>query len=464
LVAAIPAQAADSQPAQTSQQELLEKVNALQAEVKQLKQAVEKQQQGAAAAEQGPTAAALSRDATQYDRFGLEPIHGFHAAYRGGRFVIQDDAGQFSLHPWVQSQFRYESTYRDNAKAGVHADTQSGFELRRVKFGFDGFILTPDLTYKFQWQVDRTTGQFSLEGASGQYRLPNTPFYVIAGQFKGPIDHEQLLASRYLTATDRTLTNDEFTGAEGFVQGAGGGFDNGGPVRGQLVYTDGRLSINTNYENFPTGANTANYGVAGRVEAKAFGNWKDYDFSTGAYGATADFLVGGVGADYSEAGDTHVLTHVIDVDYGTKAGFAFYGAYTGRAYSHAAIGSIGAIGGTTGKTIGTNGYDWSARAQVSYAINSRWEPFGQYEFIYLDKTNLPALAKNEIQVLRAGINYYLYGPVARISAEADYLPGGSPINDTGNGILATGAPTKTSGFTQGGGNEFIFRVQFQLAL
>ena len=112
--------------------------------------------------------------------------------YTDGRFVIQDDAGQFSLHAWAQSQFRYEATYRDNAKGGgVHADTQDGFELRRVKFGFDGFIFTPDLTYKFQWQVDRTTGQTLLEGAWAIH-LPNTPFYVIAGQFKAPLDHEQL--------------------------------------------------------------------------------------------------------------------------------------------------------------------------------------------------------------------------------------------------------------------------------
>ena len=154
---------------------------------------------------------------------------------------------------------------------------------------------------------------------------------------------------------------------------------------------------------------------------------------------------------------------MIDVDYGTKAGFAFYGAFTGRAFGHAAIGSIGSIGGTTGKAIGTNGYDWSGRAG-SYAINSKWVSYGQYEFIYLDKDNLPAGTKNQIQVIRTGINYYLTSQFAGISAEADYLRGGSPINDTGNGILATGAATKTSGFTQGGGNEFIFRVQFQLAL
>lgn len=464
-VAGAPAtHAADPAATLPTQQELFDKINALQAEVQELRQ-ITQQQANQAAGEQNATAAALSRDAEKFDRFGLEAFHGLHADYSDGRLVIRDDSGHFLLHPWFQSQFRYEATYREDGKnGGRDADTQAGFELRRVKMGLDGFVFTPDLTYRFQWQVDRKSGETLLEGASGQYRLPNSPFYAIVGQFKGPLDHEQILASRYLTATDRTLSNDLFTGGEGFLQGAGGGFDNGGPVRAQLVYTDGRLSLNTNFENYPTGANTADYGAAGRVEFKAFGKWKDYDFSTGAYGASADFLVAGAGADYSEAGDTHAITHIIDIDYGARNGFAFYGAYTGRAFSHAAIGSIGTIGGTTGSAVGTNGYDWSARAQISYALNSRWEPYGQYEFIHLDPSNLPAHARNQIQAIRLGVNYYLYGPVARISAEGVYMPGGSPISDDGNGTLATGAATKTSGFTTGGGNELIFRLQFQLAL
>ena len=70
-----------------------------------------------------------------------------------------------------------------------------------------------------------------LEAAYGKYHVPDSPFYLKAGQFKAPLDHEQILASRYLTAQDRTLTNDLFTGGEGFVQGASVIYDNNGPVR-----------------------------------------------------------------------------------------------------------------------------------------------------------------------------------------------------------------------------------------
>jgi hypothetical protein len=463
--AADPAPATPSQP---SQQELLNRINSLQSEVDQLKEiakAQQKQEDQTARRTEHTTSAELTHDAEQTDRFGLPKIGGLNATYSDGRLVIRTDDNRFSLHPWIQSQFRYEATYRDDAQhSGKDPDTQAGFEIRRLKFGLDGYIFTPDLQYYFQWQVDRKSGDTLLEAAYGKYHLAGTPFYLKAGQFKEPLDHEQILASRYLTAQDRTLSNDLFSGGEGFVQGAGFGFDNGDNIRGELDYTDGARSLNTNFEQFPVGANSADWGAIGRLEVKAFGNWKDYDFSTGAYGSTSDFLVFGVANDYTEAGDTHAFTYVADVDYGTRSGFALYGAFTGRAFAHSTIASIGSTGGTTGKATGTNGNDWSFRGQASYAIDRHWEPYAQYEFLHLDPNNLPAHAQNQIQILRAGINYYIFGPVARISVEAEYLPGGSPLSDDGSGILATGGATKTSGITHGGGNEFIGRVQFQIAL
>lgn len=469
IAAAVPktAVADDLAPAQPTQQQLLDKINALQLEVNQLKEIAQQQQKqndDTARRVDGKTAAELTKETERVDRFGLPQINGFSAAYSDGRLLIQSDDKRFTAHPWIQSQFRYESTYRDNGQhGGKDPDTQSGFELRRLKFGVDGNIFTPDLSYYFQWQTDRKTGDTLLEGAYGKYHLPNTPFYLKAGQFKEVLDHEQILASRYLTAQDRTLTNDLFTGAEGFVQGAAVGFDVGN-VRGELAYTDGALSLNTNFEQFPVGANTADWGVVGRIDIKAFGNWKDYDFSTGAYGASSDFLVFGIGSNYTEAGDTRSFTHILDVDFGTKRGFALYGAYTGRAFAHSAIGSIGTNGGTTGKTAGTNGYDFSLRGQVSYVIDQNWEPYAQYEFIHFDPDNLPVGVQNQIQILRVGVNYYFIGPVARISLEGEYIPGGTPVSDDGSGILATGAASATKGFSHGGGNEFIARVQFQLAL
>jgi hypothetical protein len=447
---------------QPTNQELLDKVNALQAQVEQLKGHQQMKEELDRVAGDKASADAVQADADR--RSNLLAPEGFTAGYTNERFLIQSSDGRYVLHPWLQLQFRDVTTYRDDAQHnGRDSDTQNGFEIRRLKFGFDGNAVTPDLTYLLQFAVDRKTGILSLEQAFGKYRLPNTGgLYLKGGQYKEPLDHEQLLASRYLTAVDRTLTNDLFTNSEGFVQGVSIGFDNGGALRGEFAFTDGQRSANTNFQDFST--TPADWGVAGRAEYKFFGNWADYDRTTGAYDSKSDFLVAGAGADYTEAGDTSSFVHVIDANYGNTRGLGLYGAYTGRSFNHAAIGSIGSNGGTTGKTIGTDGYDWSFRGQVSYAIDTHWEPYAQYEYIHLDHSNLPAGARNDIQVLRAGVNYYFHGTQARLTFDVNYLPDGSPVSDDGIGLLATGAATKTTGISHGGGNEVIVRAQFQIAL
>ncbi|MDB5291779.1 MAG: phosphate-selective porin family protein [Phycisphaerales bacterium] len=447
---------------QPSNQELLDKVNALQAQVEQLKSQQQLKQDLDRASGEKSTADAVKVEADRQSQL-LSP-EGFSAGYTDGKFIIQSPDGRYLLHTWLQLQFRDVTNYRENAQHnGRDNDTQNGFEIRRLKFGFDGNAITPDLTYFLQFAVDRKTGVLSLEQAFGKYRLPNTGgLYIKGGQYKEPLDHEQLLASRYLTAVDRTLSNDLFSNSEGFVQGVSLGFDNNGAVRGEFAFTDGQRSANTNFQDFST--TPADWGVAARAEYKVTGNWSDYDRTTGAYDTKSDFLVFGAGADYTEAGDTNSLVHVIDGNYGNKNGLGVYGAYTGRAFQHAAIGSIGTNGGTTGKTVGTDGYDWSLRGQVSYAIDTHWEPYVQYEYIHLDHSNLPSGVKNDIQVFRAGVNYYFHGTQARLTFDLNYLPDGSPVSDDGIGILATGASTKTSGISHGGGNEFIARAQFQIAL
>lgn len=455
-----PAAAPGTQPSQA----LLDRIDSLENEVKALKQQAKAQQQEAATQQAAADAGALRHEADHQSL--LLDTEGFTSGYSDGRFLIQSADHRYVLHPWLQLQFRYETTNRDRAKFGGNsADTQSGFEVRRLKLGFDGNVISPDLTYLFQFAVDRKTGNFSLEQAYGKYHIPGTIFFLKGGQYKEPVDHEQLLASRYLTAIDRTFTDDLFLNSEGFVQGAGFGFDTGDGLRGEFAFTDGMRSANSNFQQFPSGANPANWGIAGRLDAKVFGKWKDYDRTLGAYNASQDFLVFGTGADLTEAGDTNVVTPVVDVDYGSKSGFSLYGAYTGRVYSHAAIGSFGSDGGTIGKVAQANGFDYSLRGQASYALDAHWEPYVQYEYIHLDGSDLPAgTTTRDFQVIRAGFNYYLYNTEARLSFDGNYLPEGSPVNDDGVGILATGPATKTAGFSRGGGKEFIFRAQFQLAL
>jgi hypothetical protein len=105
-------------------------------------------------------------------------------------FFIRADDGRFLLHPWSLFQFRDVSTVLQGADSGDNNNVQNGFELRRVQLGVDGTMFTPDFTYRVFIQNVRTTGDIELVMAMARYHFPGTPWSVLGGQFKSPLDHE----------------------------------------------------------------------------------------------------------------------------------------------------------------------------------------------------------------------------------------------------------------------------------
>lgn len=363
------------------------------------------------------------------------------AGFVAGRgFFLASDDGNFLLHPWLQFQFRNVTTYRQQISHGVD-DTQNGFEVRRLKFGADGNLFSPDLTYMFQLAVDRHTGSVGLEMAWVKYRIDGTPFAIRAGQFKDPLDHEQLTASRFFPAIDRTFIDDTFANAEGFIKGVSAIYDPGTFVRGEAAYTGGLRNYNTNFAEYPT--NLANWGAAGRAEFKAFGDWKDYE-RISAYGITRRSLVFGAGADYTETGHAAALVHVADVQYQTVNGWSLYGAYLGR-YNR------GVTPRNSKSKLTVDTYDPTFRFQAAYALDSHWEPYGRFEYVHFDSREFAAGTQTNVQIITGGVNYYLYGQAAKISFDLNYLPNGSPVADDGFGILADNRH-----------NELVARAQLQV--
>src|SRR5258708_29389006 len=165
---------------------LPDQIKELRAKLDQLeaRQAVQEQKQQQQ--EQQATLDSTLQDAEQHSR--LLDVTGINAGFVPGRgFFLSSDDGNFLLHPWLQFQFRNTTTYREDALHKGHTDdTQTGFEVRRLKFGADGNLFSPDLTYMFQMAVDRHTGNVALEMAWGNYHFANTPFPVRPRQFKHP--------------------------------------------------------------------------------------------------------------------------------------------------------------------------------------------------------------------------------------------------------------------------------------
>jgi hypothetical protein len=368
------------------------------------------------------------------------------AGYQPGQgFFIKSADDRFLLQPWIQLQLRNDTNWRQHAKANGANDTQNGFEVRNAKIGFDGHLFTPDLTYRVDLAANRKTGDPALEEAWARYHLSSLPIALRIGQIKDPVDHEQLVGSGSQLAVDRSLVADFFVKGSDYIQAATIAYDAGpqSPLRAEGGITDGMGSNNTNFQDFPASGIPADFGFAGRVEYKAFGNWKDYSHFS-SQGNKADLLVFGLGADLTEAGHSNALTYVADAQWNVGP-FGLYGAYLGRAIDHntAAVGFTGAGPSTTDQTL---------RGQVSYLFAPKWEAYGRYEFIHFDGKEFNPAAKNDISIITAGVNWYIHGDNLKLTVDAMYLPNGSPVADDGSGILSNGRA------------EVVGRVQVQLLL
>ena len=107
-------------------------------------------------------------------RSALLDAQGFTAGWSNGKFLIQSEDGNFVLNPNFWLQVRYDLNYRDEDAANPSTAgrrTESGFEIRRMKFLFEGNAFTPDLKYRFQFNTNRSTGNAFLEDRYVSYRF-----------------------------------------------------------------------------------------------------------------------------------------------------------------------------------------------------------------------------------------------------------------------------------------------------
>jgi hypothetical protein len=404
----------------------------------------------------GEAAAEIDNNLLQHPELGIpnEGLVGMNAGWDPNKgFVIRSEDGAFLLHPWAFVQFRNATTYTSDTSPSGRYQTQNGFELPRAKFIIDGNIYSKDLTYQFIWATSDTTGNLGLQDAWGRYHIPDTQLAVEAGQIRNPVDHEQILfATRSLTP-GRSIVNNVLLNGDDIVKGVEVSYGYDDPhatLRGEGAFTSGERNFDTTFQQYPT--NTADWGAAGRVEWKYEGRWQDYTQFT-ALGDTEPLLVLGAGADYTEAGGAAGFTHVADVQYDTTAGTAIYAAYLGR-YTRGDAGLPTTNGQVTSTSKGRfDTYDSTVRLMVAQLINGRFEPFARYEYIQFDSRELPAGSDATVNDLTLGFNYYFYGHRAKLSADASYLPNGSPVSATIDDLLATK-----------GGQEIIVQVQFQLML
>jgi hypothetical protein len=376
---------------------------------------------------------------------------GFTAGYNKGRFMVGSADGNFTFMPFLQMQLRSTTNYTDDP-----SNVENGFNLPRVKLGFDGNAFSKELTYFFLWNSGDAdgggSGGLTLEQAWVRYEFNEEhTFGVRLGQFVDPVFHEQLVASQYQMAADRSLLNLIITGAnESYTQGVTFIMTPAERVNIEMGFTDGVNTGNTSFRDFPTGP--TDFGVAGRAEFVLVGDPADSRrFSS--HGVKEDMVMIGFGGDWTQAGDTDNILHTADIQWSSASGLSIYGAFVGQYIRTAsaqglpgspALAAAAAMTPTTGvPSARLRSCSPTATSSCSGGMTS---PTPRTALV------TPGGPEDEFHEITAGMNYYFYGHNAKFTLDVTYLPSGAPAGADQLGILTSDD------------NQFVLRGQFQLAL
>jgi hypothetical protein len=439
-------------------EELLKKVEALEAEVKELR-AERQNPAGADQQEIDATIEAVRKNASRHT-LQFPPGSAGHDLERG--FFIRSEDGSFVLFPDLLMQFRGVAAYRDASKHG-ESTTENGFEIRRAKIGFYGTAFSPDLSYRFLWQSTNSNGgNLVLQYGWGQYLVAHellnehADFGFRAGQFKNIVFREETIGDRSQMFAERSLANSTLGGAALGSETQGVDLLITGreaPLHAELLFHDGLKSSNTDFrDNQPvvnpiTGvaSNVAtDWGLAGRVDYKVFGRWGDSDDLTGVWGRENLLIVGG-GADVTQGDHLTTVHWTVDAQYQLLHKLAVlagvYGAYTDFR-NQAGPSSRNDVGG---------------QVEAGYFVTRAVQPIVRYSITKFDG-DFKVGATDTFHEIAGGVNWFLgpsgeWGNNAKLTIDVTYLPNGSPAFSGGD-FLAS--PNKKA--------EVVFRGQFQISL
>jgi len=134
-------------------------------------------------------------------RVSLQGVPGEAGWYEN--FYVSSADGLFTLKLGGQMQYRYVYNHRHESNAD---DDRGGFEIRRAKLWFKGNLFSDQIGYKMSGEFSRSSGAFSLSDAYMTWNSGHG-WQVKAGQFKLPLNHEELVSSTALLTAERSFVN-----------------------------------------------------------------------------------------------------------------------------------------------------------------------------------------------------------------------------------------------------------------
>ncbi|MEL7088079.1 MAG: porin [Planctomycetota bacterium] len=440
--------AALSVPTATTAQDNSAELDALRAELTQIRAELRAVQANGTAAEAREEMAELKaavdaamKDAETRIQYAPDSLTAGH----NGKFFLESPEDNFLLNIGGQIQGRYVFNSRDGQPGTslTTANDLAGFQLRRIKLKFGGYIGDPKITYAVTLAANRDTADVGLELAAVGYTFDNG-VKISAGRFKSPFSLDELISSSRQLAAERSAVNDIFT--IGYTEGIMLEYK---PVDGtklRFSFNDGAGAGEIGFNSSDFNENNVDFAVTGRVDQVLIGDKKakikEY---TSTQKDDATLILGG--AFHHEQVKTGVLGSAIG---SAGAGLDSFQRYTADlVYKNAGLNAGAAVYFETQQAVdGVAEADpFGFQFQGGYRFANNWEPFFRYE--YVD----PDTALEDFGIITFGVNYYQIKHASKFTL--DFQFGIDSLSGVSDGAgLANDIP--------GEDGQFAIRAQYQL--
>ena len=348
-----------------------------------------------------------------------------------GFFIDNGDGFRLNINGVIQ--FRY--LYNNSDYPGREDDTL-GFDFGETSLRFSGTV-HEHVDFYIEGDFNNDGGDFWLNEAWTRLNLDGAQdgLSLTVGQFTAPFSREDIADEGHQLSIGQSIVSTAF--GAGQTQGVQLGWD-ADRFRAAVSFNDGMRAANTDYT-----METADYGVTGRFEWLAAGNFDQFDDFTSERDDEFGLLVG-VAGHFEDGGetagtmDTRVLTYAADIGV-ERSGFNAMVAGYGRNVE-SPMGDFD---------------DFGYLAQAGYRVTDKDEIFGRYEGIIADSDR--GLAEDNMNFITVGYNRYIFGHALKFTTDVVYAleetSGLATFGDfSGLGMLGS--------MDQG---EYAIRGQIQLA-
>lgn len=351
-----------------------------------------------------------------------------------GKIFLMSADGSFGVNFNGQIQTRYIwNNLNDRAN-----ESESGFQIRRVKFGAKGKV-GDGWSYEIKMATDRDSGDMAMEDAYIGYKISDS-LSMKAGIKKLPFARQELISSSRQVAVDRGLSTEFFTlGRSEMIE-----FTH----KSDTILLTGAISDGANNDwNDYNDADANDFAVTGRLDWMAMGDdWGAMKHEFG--GVKEDALFFGVAGHYEVFEESAV----------PEDGFAWTADVL---YKTGPIGLTAAIfGNHTTNTGGTDTDQFGGYVQAAYDLGNDWDIFARWE--YIDDDDNAGAGTEPIQAVTVGANKN-FSKNVKFTADVVYAYAGD--NPSGDGLAPDGEDSDGIGLASSLNDDeatIALRLQLQL--